>query len=326
MKVYTGDPADSITPQLSWFNPFDLGWTALIDGVLLGVFIYWGWDSGVAVNEESEDSRRGARTRRGRLDDPARADLPRRLDGGAGVRRHETARRQLGRRAQRARRRGLRLAARQAADPRRADVGGGLDADDDPADRAHDAVDGAQARDPDALRERPSALPDAELLDDLDGRRLDRLDGLHHGASTRRRTCSATRSPRSASASASTTASPGSRASSTSAARSRRACATSCFAGLAPLLGFVMLAYIFGKAAHDYSQADFNYSRAVPRHRGADPDRHRRPAARRRRDAVRDGSLPRLLPPQAVHRGRAEPGLLEKPVEHAPAHLRGKRW
>ena len=27
-----------------------------------------------------------------------------------------------------------------------------------------------------------------------------------------------------------------------------------------PLLGFVMLAYIFGKAFHDYSQEGFNYS------------------------------------------------------------------
>jgi amino acid transporter len=59
VKVYTGNPANSITPQLSWFNPFDLGWTALIDGVLLGVFIYWGWDSAVTVNEESEDKNEG---------------------------------------------------------------------------------------------------------------------------------------------------------------------------------------------------------------------------------------------------------------------------
>jgi amino acid transporter len=59
VKVYTGNPANSITPHLSWFNPFDLGWSALVDGVLLGVFIYWGWDSGVAVNEESEDSNEG---------------------------------------------------------------------------------------------------------------------------------------------------------------------------------------------------------------------------------------------------------------------------
>lgn len=59
VKVYTGNPANSITPHLSWFNPFDMGWGALVDGVLLGVFIFWGWDSGVAVNEESEDANEG---------------------------------------------------------------------------------------------------------------------------------------------------------------------------------------------------------------------------------------------------------------------------
>ena len=32
---------------------------ALIPAVLLGIFIYWGWDSGVAVNEESRDRNRG---------------------------------------------------------------------------------------------------------------------------------------------------------------------------------------------------------------------------------------------------------------------------
>ncbi len=58
-KVYGGNPAHAITPQLDWFNPFSLGWSALVDGVLLGIFIYWGWDSGVAVNEESEDSNEG---------------------------------------------------------------------------------------------------------------------------------------------------------------------------------------------------------------------------------------------------------------------------
>ena len=57
-KVYGSSPAGSITPQLSWFNPFALSWGALVDGVLLGMFIYWGWDSGVTVNEESEDSTR----------------------------------------------------------------------------------------------------------------------------------------------------------------------------------------------------------------------------------------------------------------------------
>jgi amino acid transporter len=57
--VYIGDQGVPI--QLYWFSPFGLpgGWSALIDGVLLGTFIYWGWDSGVCVNEESEHSSRG---------------------------------------------------------------------------------------------------------------------------------------------------------------------------------------------------------------------------------------------------------------------------
>jgi amino acid transporter len=59
VKVYANDPSGSITPAFAWFNPFELGWSALIDGMLLGVFIYWGWDSGVAVNEESENSHDG---------------------------------------------------------------------------------------------------------------------------------------------------------------------------------------------------------------------------------------------------------------------------
>src|SRR3954447_20772854 len=60
VKVYSGDAgAHAIHPALEWFNPFSLSSSALADGVLLGVFIYWGWDSGVAVNEESEDSAEG---------------------------------------------------------------------------------------------------------------------------------------------------------------------------------------------------------------------------------------------------------------------------
>ncbi|HTD58702.1 MAG TPA: APC family permease, partial [Solirubrobacteraceae bacterium] len=59
VKVYANHPAGSIEPALAWFNPFALKFGALIDGVLLGLFIYWGWDSGVAVNEESEDPNEG---------------------------------------------------------------------------------------------------------------------------------------------------------------------------------------------------------------------------------------------------------------------------
>ena len=59
VKVYGSSPAGSIKPELSWFNPFAMGFSPLVEGILLGVFIYWGWDSGVAVNEESEDANEG---------------------------------------------------------------------------------------------------------------------------------------------------------------------------------------------------------------------------------------------------------------------------
>jgi amino acid transporter len=57
VKVYTSHPAHSIHPTLSWFNPFDVSSLSALDGgILLAVFIYWGWDSGVSVNEETENS------------------------------------------------------------------------------------------------------------------------------------------------------------------------------------------------------------------------------------------------------------------------------
>jgi amino acid transporter len=58
IRVYTGDgTAASVHPALSWFSPFaiDGGTAALTSGVLLAIFIYWGWDSAVSVNEETED-------------------------------------------------------------------------------------------------------------------------------------------------------------------------------------------------------------------------------------------------------------------------------
>jgi amino acid transporter len=59
VQVYASAPAGSIHPSLGWLNPFDLSLGALVDGVLLGVFVYWGWDACVTVNEESRDSRNG---------------------------------------------------------------------------------------------------------------------------------------------------------------------------------------------------------------------------------------------------------------------------
>jgi amino acid transporter len=60
IDVYSGNAAShSIKPEADWFNPFAMNFSDLIVAMLLGIFIYWGWDSGVAVNEESEDSNEG---------------------------------------------------------------------------------------------------------------------------------------------------------------------------------------------------------------------------------------------------------------------------
>ena len=59
IKAYTGSHAASSHVTLDWFNPFGMKFSALLDGLLLGVFLYWGWDTGVSVNEESENSNDG---------------------------------------------------------------------------------------------------------------------------------------------------------------------------------------------------------------------------------------------------------------------------
>ncbi len=46
----------SITPSVSWLNPFGQGGAALTGGLLLGVFAYWGWESAVNLTEETTDS------------------------------------------------------------------------------------------------------------------------------------------------------------------------------------------------------------------------------------------------------------------------------
>jgi amino acid transporter len=64
VRVYSGDAtADSIEPQWSWLNPFEIdSRDALVQALLVGVFIYWGWESAVNLTEECEDAggRRGS--------------------------------------------------------------------------------------------------------------------------------------------------------------------------------------------------------------------------------------------------------------------------
>jgi amino acid transporter len=60
IKVGNGTaPAGHLTPSIAWFNPFHItSFSAFAGGVILMVFIYWGWDTAVAVNEETKDSKR----------------------------------------------------------------------------------------------------------------------------------------------------------------------------------------------------------------------------------------------------------------------------
>lgn len=57
VKVYAGTAGEqAVKPSLDWFAPTGVSFTALSAGFLLAVFIYWGWDSAVAANEETTDS------------------------------------------------------------------------------------------------------------------------------------------------------------------------------------------------------------------------------------------------------------------------------
>jgi amino acid transporter len=56
VKVYTGHGSvGSIHVSASWFNPFHASFSAFIVGLVLFIFIYWGWDTAVSVNEETAD-------------------------------------------------------------------------------------------------------------------------------------------------------------------------------------------------------------------------------------------------------------------------------
>jgi amino acid transporter len=59
-KVYDGTAPDgSSKPQLDWLSPFAIDSTStLVSALLIGVFIYWGWESAVNLTEETRDSSR----------------------------------------------------------------------------------------------------------------------------------------------------------------------------------------------------------------------------------------------------------------------------
>ncbi len=58
VKVYASHPAGSVHPSLSWFSPSQLPLSAFVSGIILMLFIYWGWDTALSVNEETADKSR----------------------------------------------------------------------------------------------------------------------------------------------------------------------------------------------------------------------------------------------------------------------------
>lgn len=57
-RVYGQHIANSVRPTGSWFEFWHAGVGPLSAAMLTAVFIYWGWDTAVTVNEESKDAKR----------------------------------------------------------------------------------------------------------------------------------------------------------------------------------------------------------------------------------------------------------------------------
>ena len=60
IRVATGNaPKGHISPSWSWFNPLDIpSFSLFIGGLILMIFIYWGWDTTVSINEETREPRK----------------------------------------------------------------------------------------------------------------------------------------------------------------------------------------------------------------------------------------------------------------------------
>ena len=60
VRVYTGHAGPGAShPQLSWLNPLHISSpSAFVNGIVLMLFIYWGWETALTVNEETADRTR----------------------------------------------------------------------------------------------------------------------------------------------------------------------------------------------------------------------------------------------------------------------------
>ena len=264
IKVYAQPPAALDRPRrLSWFNPFDISSvSALNGGILLAVFIYWGWDSGGQRQRGDRGLEHGARaSRRSSRRSSCVGDLPARRDRGAGLRRRRLARQQPGRRVRAARQGRARLGARQDPDHRGAELRVGVDADDDPADGANDAVDGsrrARSRSSSAESTRASCRPGFSTIwmgDDVDDR-LRPAVGDEPRQPDRRRVHLAGADDRVLLRDHRLRL----RHLSTGATCSTASRTSSCI-GVLPFVGGLILTWVLVKAVIDYSQADGGYAK-----------------------------------------------------------------
>ena len=81
-------PIGHLDPSWSWFNPFKISsFNTFMEGMLLMVFIYWGWDTTVSLNEETSIPRR-TRHGGGAVDHHPARHLPVGDHLGAVLRRH----------------------------------------------------------------------------------------------------------------------------------------------------------------------------------------------------------------------------------------------
>jgi amino acid transporter len=56
VHVAQGNAFDASPVELSWFNPFAVGdFGAVVAGLSLSIFIFWGWDVTLTMNEETKD-------------------------------------------------------------------------------------------------------------------------------------------------------------------------------------------------------------------------------------------------------------------------------
>ncbi|REJ04105.1 APC family permease [Microbacterium bovistercoris] len=59
VQITTGNAPDATAFSWEWLNPFAFtSWSGFTEAILLALFIYWGWDTCLALNEETKDPKR----------------------------------------------------------------------------------------------------------------------------------------------------------------------------------------------------------------------------------------------------------------------------